>query len=439
MEKKEDFNLYEFPNGFKLAWQRTPANTIFGNLRINHGALHEEKGEEGIAHFLEHMFIEGGTDKYTPEEQARIRGMFGYTNAFTSRNRTMIPWGMIPSDLESYLDMASQMAYYPRLDSKIIEQQKEVVLREVARKKGSPGFGDVFKFFWPSVARDRDHTYFVLGEEEVIQNITEKKLRDFHKRGYSPNNMILMLAGDLPSDVVDRVGRYFTDMETGPGKPFEFSSVSPLESRAVKYSKAEDLLNKDNPEESNAQLMLGVAVPDEFHDDSQDLNVAADILGRSWTTGLKKRIRSDEGMSYDIGSFYSGDNKFGYFGVHGKVHAKRKENAIDIIFEELEKLGQLPQDEDEVSRAKRRVSYRVANNMGNLFKMIVNIDPINIGAIARMDSNLEGGLSVKEKLSRIEKVNPSTIQRVINDYLPSQREANNYVLLVRDPLKNKFI
>src|SRR3989344_7724631 len=126
MEKGEDFNLYEFPNGFRLAWQRTPTNTIFGNLRINQGALHENKGEEGIAHFLEHMFIEGGTEKYTPEEQAKIRGNFGYTNAFTSRDRTMIPFGMIPSGLESYLDMAAQMAFHPRLNAKILEQQRKV-------------------------------------------------------------------------------------------------------------------------------------------------------------------------------------------------------------------------------------------------------------------------------------------------------------------------
>lgn len=435
MEKRENYNVHEFPNGFRLAWQTTPSDTIFGNLRINHGALHEKEGEEGTAHFLEHMFIEGGTDKYTPEEQAKIRGMFGYTNAFTSRDRTMIPWGMIPSDLDGYLDMSSQMAFHPRLDAKVMDQQKEVVQREIARNKGSPDFKDVFRFFWPSVARDRDHTYFVLGEENVIQNLTEEKLRDFHQRGYSPNNMMLMLAGDLPTDVVDRVGEYFAGIKTGLGDPFEFSRVLPLGSRAVQYSESEDLLNKENPEESNAQLMIGAVVPDEFDRDSQDLSVAADVLGRSWTTGLKKRIRSDEGMSYDIGSFYAGDKRFGYFGVHGKIHAKRKERAIDIVFEELEKLKSSPQDESEVDRAKRRASYRVANGLGNTFRMFVNADPVNVGAIARMDYDLEERVPVKEQLSRIEQVSPATIQKVANDYLPSDREQDNYVLLVRDPLQ----
>ncbi len=299
-----DFNLYKFPNGFRLAWKKTSSETIFANLRINHGALHEKPGEEGIAHFLEHMLIEGGTDKYTPEEQAEIRGKFGYTNAFTSRDRTMIPWGMISSDLESYLDICSQMVFYPRLDKTVLERQRRVVVREIARKKGSPEFKDFTRFFWPSVARNRDHTYFVLGEEKVIETVTEEGLRKFLARGYNPNNMILMLVGNLPDNLIDLVNLYFANQPPEEGNPFEFSQVKPLTERIIMHSKAKDLLNKEDPENSNSQIMLGIVVPDETHRDSSALEVASEILGRSWTTGLKKRIRSEEGMSYDIGSSY---------------------------------------------------------------------------------------------------------------------------------------
>lgn len=433
MEKGEDFEQYVFPNGFRLAWQRTPTSTIFGNLRINHGALHEKEGEEGMAHFLEHMLIEGGTEKYTPEEQAIIKGDFGYANAFTSRDRTMIPWGMIPSGLESYLDMAAQMVFHPRLDSKTLEQQRRVVLREIARSRGAPDFKDVIKFYWPALARDRDHTYFVLGNEKVIEAADEQKLRYFHKMGYSPNNMILMLAGDLPADIIDRVGKYFGDEQKGEGRPFEFSQVSPLNEKAVRYFKAEDLLDKDNPQESNSELMLGIVVPDEFHPDSSNLAVASEILGKSWTSGLKRRIRSEEGMSYDIGSSYKGDKRFGYFEINGKIHAKRQERAIDIIFEEMGKL-KLTQDDDEVLRAKKRASYRAAIGLRNTFRRLVNIDdPVNVGAIASMDYVFEGRIPIVEQLSKIGHVNPFTLQTAAEKYLPSDREKDNYVLLVRDP------
>src|SRR3989344_7638675 len=123
MQDNNTTNSHEFPNGFRVIWQTTSSENIFADLRINHGSLHERKGEEGIAHFLEHILIEGGTVKYTPKEQAKIKEGVGYANARTSRSRTSIPWGIVPSDLELYLDLASQMAFQPRLDAKVLEQQ----------------------------------------------------------------------------------------------------------------------------------------------------------------------------------------------------------------------------------------------------------------------------------------------------------------------------
>lgn len=432
---REKFQTYTFDNGFRLAWQPTNSKTIFGSLRVSHGALHERDGEEGVAHFLEHMLCEGGTLKYTPEEQQRIRGSFGYTNAFTSGTETSIPGGIVSSDLEGYLDMVSQMVFSPRLDQKVLKQQQKVVLSEVSRKKGAPGFEDMWKFFIPEMTRSRDHSYFVLGDEQVIQNITETQLRNFHSRGYNPNNMILMVAGNLPKNIVERVGNYFGDQPVGPGKPIVPSKVKPLEKTSIRYSSAPDLLNKDNPEESNSGLSLAVVVPDEFHEDSAALNITSEILGHSWTTGLKKRIRSEEGMSYDIGSGYDGSNNYGYFGIGGGIHTRRQEKAIDIIFEEFDKLKSTKLDEEEVIRAKKRASYETANSLENPFAQLVSTDPVNVPEVARMDYEFDERVPIDRKLEQIERVTPEDVQRVASLYLPSDRKTGKYVMMVRDPLR----
>lgn len=435
MNKEQNFETHALSNGLVVALQLTNSENIFGNLRINHGALHEKTGEEGTAHFLEHMLIEGGTEKYTPEEQAIIKGRFGYANAFTSRSRTMIPWGMISSDLEVYLNMASQMTFSPRFDEKVLDQQKGVILSEVSRKKGAPAFYDDVRWFLPTLARDRDHTYFVLGEEEVIQNLNQQKLRDFHIRGYNPNNMILMLAGNLPSDTLPKIEKYFGKIPPGPGKPIEFPGVVPLKEKAIRHSHAPDLLNQDNPKESNSRIRLGIVVPDEFHEDSAALSIVSEVLGNSWTTGLKKRIRTEEGMSYDIGSGYSGDEKFGVFIIAGKVHAPGQEKALDIIFEEMGKLKNTSISNEELESAKRRVRYETVNDMNSTFKSMMSIDPINIAEIGKMEYHFDERLSIKERLRQLKGVTPEDIQRVASLYLPSDREAGKYVLLVRDPLK----
>ncbi len=81
------------------------------------------------------------------------------------------------------------------------------------------------------------------------------------------------------------------------------------------------------------------------------------------------------------------------------------------------------------------MTYRTANRPAGAFGNFINIDPVNVSTIAKMDYDLEGRIPVIAKLSRIEQVNAESLQRVANEYLPSDKQQDNYVLLLRDPLK----
>lgn len=430
--KNKNYQIETLPNGFRIAWRETSSGNVFANLRINHGALHEREGEEGIAHFLEHMFIEGGTEKYSPEEQAKIRGNFGYTNAFTSRDLTKIPWGMTPNKWEEFLDVSSQMVFHPRLDNKVLSQQKEIVLREMARKKGAPDFKD-YESFRKSLARDRDHTYFVLGKDEVIRNLTQGQLRDFRARGYSPNNMILMVAGNISPQMISKIQEYFGNFPRGEGRPYTYSPVSSLEKKTHVVLPAQDLMNKDNEKNSNAQVLFGFVVPDELHEDSAALEVASTVYGRSKTRGLYHRIRSQEGISYDIGSFYSGTERFGRFHVEGKVIASKKDRAVEIVLEELEEMKVKSVDKDEIERAKIKLLYHLGSSLDGEYGKFAKVDPLNAGAIYQMNYDLGGGPDRQQRAQQIMKVTPADVRDVAQKYFPSR--DGNYVLMIRDPLQ----
>lgn len=431
---RRNFNSAELDNGLRVAWQRTPTETVFAALRVDYGALDEMPGEEGFAHFLEHILIEGGTNEHSPRKLAEVRDSFGYTNAFTSRNRTAIPWGMVPSDLETYLRVSSEMAFSPRLDEEVIEQQKEVVLREIARRRGAPDFDDVVGFFWPSVARDRDHTYFVLGEESVIQSADAAALHSFHARGYHPNNMVLMVAGKIPKNFCQTVERYFGAQPRAEVTPYQISAVVPLTEKTIRHSRAEDLRNRKDETNSNSHIMLGIVVPDEFHPDGSALSVAATLLGRSWSRGLKRSIRSENGLSYDVGSFYIGKDRFGYFGLRGKVHTARQELALELMFREMKTLQENKIDDESVERAKRKIACEEITSADG-WDHALSADPINVATIARMERNYNDRIPLEESVCRLRTVTADDVQRVANQYLPKNRDAGKYVLLIRDPLK----
>ena len=78
-------------NGLFVALQKTPTKTVSGALRVWHGALNEQPGEEGIAHFLEHTIMTGGSQKYSQKKADQVMNSFGSFNAYTGLDRTYFP------------------------------------------------------------------------------------------------------------------------------------------------------------------------------------------------------------------------------------------------------------------------------------------------------------------------------------------------------------
>ena len=86
-----NYREFKLDNGLLVALQDTPTQTVSGRLRVWHGSLNEQPGEEGIAHFLEHTLLSGGSSKYTPEQSNKIMGTFGFFNAYTGLQKTFFP------------------------------------------------------------------------------------------------------------------------------------------------------------------------------------------------------------------------------------------------------------------------------------------------------------------------------------------------------------
>ena len=115
-----NYQRYKLENGLIVSLQNTPTQTVAAELDINYGEVHEKKGEEGIAHFLEHVLYSGGTEKYPPEKVIEIFEGFGKSNATTSVNKTFFQGDMLEEDLELYLELISSIVFTPKFDKEKI-------------------------------------------------------------------------------------------------------------------------------------------------------------------------------------------------------------------------------------------------------------------------------------------------------------------------------
>ncbi len=419
-----NYKKYKLNNGLVVALQNTPTQTIFGQLTVDYGTVHEEKGQEGLAHFLEHVLFKG-ENKYNIKESNKIKSRLGYFNAFTSINQTYFPGEMLSEYLESYLDIVSSILSHPKFDKLTIEQERQRILREMSDEKGDPIYKDKRLILEKTYGKNHPTSLKVSGKEEVVKKIEKKDLKNFHSKGYGAKNMQLVLAGGLPDNTEKLIEKYFRGIKSGKNTKFNFPLMNSLDKKILIHSYAPDLCNQKNPDESNSYINLGIIVPPDNHKDSIALGMLSYILGGGADSRLFKKISQEKGLAYKINSSYGGDFNRGIIEIDGNVYSKNQDKAIELIFKEFEKLQKNPIDNNELEIKKRVTKY----GLTKLFET-------NEGHKKAIRVKLEDGITTpKFILSETEKLTSKKIQEVAIKYLPKSREDNGYALLIRDPLK----
>jgi|GEM_PF-5636863 len=218
----QDENLLvgELDNGLKyfVYPHSKPSNLISVRLRVNAGSLFEKEGEEGLAHFLEHMAF-NGTEKYEENELIRVLESMGVAfgpelNAYTSFDETVYMLDGQSKHLETFIDIMHQWAFKMLLDPKEIESEKGVVIEEWRR---NTGLRKEMNDFYYQYLFDNS-LYFQrlpIGLVPSVKKFNRALLENFYKRWYAPNNMLIYIAGDIGSkeEAESLIKKYFSNEE----------------------------------------------------------------------------------------------------------------------------------------------------------------------------------------------------------------------------------
>ena len=229
------------PNGLRYAVMsnETPSNTATLLMRFDTGSVNEEDGQEGLAHFLEHMAFNGS--KNIPEgEMIKRLEKFGLafgadTNASTSFDETIYQLELPEVNdeiLDETLMIMRETASNLTLDPEAIDRERGVILAE-KRARTSPAYHASIaslKFYLEgSPFPDR----IPIGTEKSIQSVTPESFRDFYKGYYHPDETFIVLVGDFETDyAAGKIEEFFADwtVETAAKADVE---INPLGARGV--------------------------------------------------------------------------------------------------------------------------------------------------------------------------------------------------------------
>lgn len=336
--------LEQLENGLAVCLLRNPqAPIVTCALWYRAGTRDEGAAEGGVAHFLEHMMFKGSRAYGPGEIDRRTQALGGSNNAFTSHDATAYYFNFARNRWTEALAIEADRMSGLTLDPGEVARERQVILEEITMYEDEP---------WDALELEVQRTLFgehpygrpVLGTKQSLRDCDSEVLAAFHSHFYTPDNAVLVVAGDLPESSLDEVSRTLgaVPRSARPRPPVPPASASAgwqrVERRAGEVPR----------------LLVTLPAPPASHEDHAALRMLVTLLATGRASRLQERLVDEEHLCLWISgslneSPVSGQMSFALELVPG-VEPRRVEEEL---LAQLEALASEPPDDEELARARQ--------------------------------------------------------------------------------------
>ena len=343
------FMLENGMQGVVIQDHRAPVVTHMVWYRV--GSADEPPGKSGIAHFLEHLMFKG-TDEIPDGAFSKIVAENGgQDNAFTSYDYTAYFQRIASDRLEIVMRMEADRMVDLRLSEAVVTPERAVILEERSQRTDNDP-GSLFREQMDA-ALYLNHPYRipVIGWRREMEGLTLEDALAFYARHYGPDNAILVVAGDVTPDEVERLAR----MHYGP---IPAAVIAERERPGEPPHLAPRRLEMADARVRQPYVMRRYLVPSRRtggDEQAAALAMLGEVLGGGGVTSrLAKQLQLQDRIAINTGAFYSGSGyDYGEFGVYGVpaegVTLDAVEAAVDEVMARLAAEGPT---EAELDRAR---------------------------------------------------------------------------------------
>ncbi len=386
---------------------------------VGAGSRYENKNNNGISHFLEHMAFKGTVKRPNAFEISSIvDGIGGEFNAFTSKENTGYYIKASSSHLKLVLDVLADMTQNSKFEVAEIEKERGVIIEEINMYEDSPQ-RKVSEVYESLVWGDQPLGWDISGNKEVIRKLKRSEFLDYFGKHYRPNNIVISIAGNLEKqETLELVRDYFGKMKTE--KVPQFLKVKENQTKPkvdVKYKKTDQ-----------AHLCLGARTFRFDHPDRFKLGVLNAILGGGMSSRLFINVRERRGLAYYIHSSIESYQDTGTLVAQAGADLARIEDCVKVILEELAKISSSKIEENELNKAKQYIKGRITLELEDTRNVAWNF-----GSQELLEKRIR---TPEEIFKEVDKVSATDLQKLSQDLFVN----NKLNLAVIGPFKerNKF-
>src|SRR5918995_4803926 len=318
------------------------------------GSADDPIGQSGIAHFLEHLMFKG-TEKHPAGEFSKVvSGLGGQENAFTSFDYTAYFQRVARENLKTMMEFEADRMTNLLLEESVIAPERDVVLEERRMRVETDPSAQLSEAMAASLFVHHPYGIPIIGWMHEIETLNRDNALDYYRRFYTPENGILVVAGDVTDDEVRRLA----EDSYGRVTPFGECPVR-IRPREPEPVAARHVIVAD-PKVEQPTLQRLYLVPScrtATHRDCYALELLAEVIGGGPTSYLYRKLVMERGIAVNAGAWYMSssmdETRFCVYAVPSEgVSLQALEEAVDQV---LKTIPSEALDADSIERAKTRL------------------------------------------------------------------------------------
>jgi predicted Zn-dependent peptidase len=381
-------------NGLKVIFEKKKGTSVVVELMVKVGSNDENSNEKGISHIIEHLLFEGTkkrpTNRKISNEIEKIGGEF---NAYTTHERTCFYVKVLKKHFSIAIDVLSDILNNSLILEKTITKEKKIIMKEIDMVIDDPRYYQ-WTLFQKTLFDKHPTKWPAYGDKKIVKSFERKKIMEYFKKYYVPNNMVISVVGD--------VNNWKSEIKNN----FQAKKAKSIKKKIVKEPK--QTKNKKKVEKksiASTYAVLGYKTIPRSHSDSYVLEVIDAILGRGQSGLIFNEIRSKKGLAYDVGTESVSEKSYGYFAIYVGLDKKNLSQAKKIILQEIEKLKEVKNED--LKEAKDYIEGDYLLSLEDSQKLADQL---------LFWEQCKDAKVMREFIRNIKKVTTKDIKRVVNKY-----------------------
>ncbi|MCR4881085.1 MAG: insulinase family protein [bacterium] len=408
---------YNLKNGQTVIIKEQKDNPIvIIDTFVKTGSVNENDKNNGVAHFLEHLFFKGTTTHKRGEFEKILESKGGVFNAATSRDYTHYYIKIDSKHFNDAVALHSDMLLNIAIPQSELDMERKVVMEEISRSTDNPD-NKVFDNFMKIIFNGTPYSRKILGTNEIIKNITRDEILAFHHKWYKPENMVTVVVGDVDTNkALNEISKNFSKKSAQANTSLEEPQPQNPAPITIK-----DRTIIEKADVNTAYLMLGYpSVGVNNLKEAYALDIAASVIAGGQNSDLYKTLKQDENLAIAIGAGNYELKNTGVFYVDATFTPNNYDKIVEKIKQEIASVKSLPIEQERIDLIKNAVKrqYVYANESVSSISNMLGYD-VAVG---------NGICDYTNYLKIIDEITPDFIQKTLNKYLKDENLAISVVL-----------